>query len=334
MKINITGFIYHKTAEDFSDCFDRYAINPENNRFSIADGVSKSFFPGIWAELLVNTYVNAREEVNFNNAEILLKIQNEWLEKVKEIVNKPNQKYFVRNRFNQGGAAAATFVGLSFFKDNSNKYKWEAYALGDSFLFFIPDNSLDINEDFESKVNYLSSKKNLEFDNYPDFFESRNDNHKGKIQRKEGQMQAGIFYLMTDALAEWFIKETESARGEIHSWKNQHDFEIRIEKLRKSVMNNDDSAILVIRIEDDKKDELIYVDHSISNIDEFILKEKEEQQKNVAQEEVENIKVEDESVNTDTSENGEQNIKTEIQEPLNEKEGVLQKVFKNLTEKF
>lgn len=325
MNINITGFIYHKAAEDFSDCFDRYAINQEKNKFSISDGVSKSFFPGIWAELLVNTYVNTSESINFDSPELLLKLQKEWLEKVTKIVNKPDQKYFVRNRFNQGGAAAATFVGLSFNADENGIYKWESYALGDSFLFFVPDLAENLDDNFEGKIDYLSSKKTFEFDNYPDFFESRNQNHKGKSQRKEGQLQSGIFYLMTDALAEWFIKEKENARQEINNWKNQDDFERRIEELRKSnLLNNDDSAILIIRIEDDKKEKITYdLSNSISKIDKLIIEEnlKQEQSKNITPEANENI------VNENI-------VRTENQEPVNETDGLIQKSITTLTSKF
>jgi len=273
MNINITGFIYHKAAEDFSDCCDRYAINKENNKFSIADGVSKSFFPGIWAELLVNKYVNTAEQIDLKESEILSSLQKEWLEKVQEIVNKPEQKYFVKNHFNKGHSAAATFVGLSFLKEENGNYKWKSSALGDSFLFYIPDSIENIDEDFETKVTSLSSKKSFEFDNYPDFFESRNQNFKGEINYKEGELKTGIFYLMTDALAEWFIKEKETARQEIDSWKIQNDFETRIEELRKTTLQNDDSAILVIRIEDDNKKDIHYLNHSISSIEKLILSE-------------------------------------------------------------
>jgi hypothetical protein len=333
MKINIDGFIYHKAAEEFSDCCDRYAISPENNKFSIADGVSKSFFPDIWAALLVNTFVNTGEQINFNESEILFKIQKEWLEKVKAIVDKPEQKYFVRNRFNQRHPAAATFVGLSFCKEENGNYKWESYALGDSFLFYVPDNAVNIEDDFDKKVIFLSSKKSLEFDNFPDFFDSRNENHKGKIQRKEGTLQAGIFYLMTDALAEWFIKEKENARQEIDGWKNQEDFETRIEELRKTSLNNDDSAILVIRVENDNQKKLSYTSTSISSIDELILREKnkEEQPQNLPPKVNENHLHDNEIVK---NENIDSELKLEIEESLKGKEGFFQKAIKTLTGKF
>ena len=172
MKVSIKGFVYHKTAETFADCFDRYGINEQTNKFAISDGVSKSFFPDLWAELLVEFFLKNAGKINITDIESYKLIQNEWLKKVTEIVSKPNQKYFVRNFFLQGRAAAATFAGLHFFKEG-NIYKWEAVALGDSFLFFVPDNLKNIHEDFD-KVILLSSKNNFEFNNFPDFFDSRN----------------------------------------------------------------------------------------------------------------------------------------------------------------
>lgn len=276
MKCTINGFIYHKSSEDFIDCYDRYAVNESKLKFAIADGVSKSFFSGIWADLIVKTFVNDPGELFFNRSELMKRIQDEWLNKIKEIVNKPEQKYFVKNRFFQGAAAAATFVGLQFIKTDANTYIWEAFALGDSHLFFVPNKSAELNQtnNFKSHLISLSSKTSPEFDNYPDFFESRQENHKGKIKMKTGQLMEGVFYLMTDALSEWFIRDTEKAIDEIDSWENQIDFEKRIENLRSSGMTNDDSAILIIRIEEDGNNELLFDNIDLSDIDKLIQSER------------------------------------------------------------
>lgn len=46
----------HKENENISDCQDHYEISEKNNCFAIADGASQSFYPSIWAELLVNHF--------------------------------------------------------------------------------------------------------------------------------------------------------------------------------------------------------------------------------------------------------------------------------------
>src|ERR1700748_3356912 len=98
---------------------------------------------------------------------------------------------------------------------------------------------------------YLSSKPDFEFNNFPDFFDSRNNTNKGKIKQKKGDLKNGVFYLMTDAMAEWFISEKKNAIDIITSWETQSDFENDIVSLRRSLLYNDDCAILIITVEED-----------------------------------------------------------------------------------
>jgi hypothetical protein len=256
MKISIKGFIYHKEAETFEDCFDRFGVNILNHKFSVADGVSKSFFPGIWAELLVNSFISNKNRVNLDSTDVLKTLQSEWSKKVFDIVKRPNQKYYVKNFFAEGRSAAATFVGLHFFSENFT-YRWESFALGDSFLFFVPEHVINISDHF-SEIVYMSSKKSFEFDNFPDFFESKGSLGKGKIKQVKQDLQPGTFYLMTDALSEWFIEEKQAAINEINTWQTQEIFETRVSELRKINLQNDDSTILIIKLEDDGLPTLTY----------------------------------------------------------------------------
>lgn len=268
MKISVKGFIYHKDAESFEDCFDRYGVNIETNKFCVSDGVSKSFFPGLWAELLVNSFLTADENIKLDNPSTLKFIQKQWINKVQEIVDKPNQKYFVRNFFAQGRTAAATFVGLKFYQENSH-FIWESFALGDSFLFFVPKSVSNITQNF-NQITYLSSKRNFEFDNFPDFFDSSNPISKGKIKQIKKELTEGTFYLMTDALSEWFISEKQNAIQEIRGWNNQHDYERRVLNLRNGPLHDDDSAILIIDVVQDSQSQLNYEKVNISQLDKLI----------------------------------------------------------------
>jgi hypothetical protein len=274
MEISIKGFIYHKSAERYTDCFDRYGINMKTNKFAISDGVSKSFFPDLWAELLVDYFINAEGHINIGDIDSYKSIQSEWNNRVGEIVNRPNQKYFVRNFFIQGRPAAATFVGLYIYKEKG-MFKWEAIALGDSFLFFIPDQLDNISDNFID-VLYLSSKDDFEFNNFPDFFDSRSINNKGKIKQKRKELKRGTFYLMTDAMAEWFIAEKTKALQIISEWKTQSDFEKSIIELRKTTLNNDDSTILIINIEEDNSPEINYKEVFVTNLHDLINDERKE----------------------------------------------------------
>ena len=129
MKIKIRGYITHKESEKHIDCADRYAVSTENNRFAIADGVSKSFYPDYWADILVNNFVSLEKETELSIKEC----QSKWLEKVAKKATAPDVKWYTQNAFVKQEPGLATLVTLRF--ENN---KWFASALGDSFLFFVP----------------------------------------------------------------------------------------------------------------------------------------------------------------------------------------------------
>lgn len=284
MKIAVTGYIYHKEAESYSDCYDRYGLNKMANKFAISDGVTSSFFPGIWADLLISEFIDKKEKINISDAGYLNSIQRIWFEKVKQIAEN-SSKWVQRKNFNDRRAALATFVGLHFFCENEI-WSWEASALGDSFLFFVPAtlNNFSFGEN-ESSVQYLSSKLNFEFDNYPDYFSSYNSG-KGEVQIKKGLLNSGSFLLMTDALSEWFINEKEEAFKLITSWHTHSDFIKSIDKLRsENRLHNDDSAILIINILNDGLQEINYQETQLDNIAELTKTENQEEEERKKEEE-------------------------------------------------
>jgi len=264
VRISIKGFIVPKEAELYYDCADRYAYNKDQNKFALSDGVSKSFFPKIWADVLVNQWVHSKE---IEEAEFINNCQKNWLKQVTDIVEKTDAKWFTKNAFNRNEPGLATFVSLRFFKKKNDWY-WNANALGDSFLFFIAKDF----KDFDKAIISLSSKSEpIVFDNFPDYLSSRGNNHKGEKQTIEKPLSVGTFYLLTDALAEWFFEQKENAINKIEAWKSQTDFErfVHEERLNKN-LGNDDSAILIMEIENDKNSSLNYVSENVSSIDELI----------------------------------------------------------------
>jgi len=301
MQISIKGYITPKESELFYDCADRYAISEKQNKFAISDGVSKSFFPKIWADVLVNKWVDSKE---FDEAQFILDCQKDWLKQVTEIVNKPDAKWFTKNAFNRKESGLATFVGLRFFKKKKDWY-WKANALGDSFLFFVPYKF----KDFSKECIVLSSKQEpIIFDNFPDYLSSLGSNHRGKKQLKENRITDGTFYLMTDALAEWFLNEKDNAINKIDVWQNQKDFERFVDEERHNEkLGNDDSAILTIKVKEDNKDEIKYSLEEVSDINELI---------KVQQKEIENSKKEKEIIIQNENSNSEisaEDIKQEEQ---------------------
>jgi hypothetical protein len=328
MQISIKGYIKAKESELFYDCADRYAYDKSQNKFAISDGVSKSFFPKIWADVLVNKWVGSKE---FDETQFIIDCQNNWLEQVTEIVNKPDAKWFTKNAFNRKKSGLATFVGLRFYK-KKKEWFWKADALGDSFLFFVPNNV----KIFSQECIVLSSKNApIVFDNFPDYLSSLGNNHKGEKQLKENPLTSGTFYLMTDALAEWFLNEKENAINKIDVWQNQKDFERFVDEERHSEkLGNDDSAILTIKIEDDKKEQLTYALEDVSDINELVkiqqkeieVSEKAKEQELILQKEDTNSEISTEQIQqAEPVENKLfEEVETEIEKP---KKGFFKRIF-------
>lgn len=301
MEIKLKGFITSKKTESYSACADNYAFNKHYNKFAISDGVSKSFFPKIWSEILVDKYVN---QIEWKDEDFIIECQKEWQSKIDVIINQPEVKYYTRNAYNKKTPALATFVGLQLME---SEHKWIAQALGDSFLFFIPTDSNEIT--FK-----LSSKEESEpFDNFPDYLSSIGNSHKGGNGKrfKREEIEEGTFYLMTDALAEWFIQNPEKAIHILKNIKTQEQFIETIENERTAnQLNDDDTAVLIIELIDDNKKEFTYSDeisNEINYLSELIRKE------------IEGIEEENSVLDSNTEENKKEEQLSEDIEQLSEK---------------
>ena len=265
MKFNIKGFITSKNQETYSDCADNYAFNIANNRFAISDGVSISFFSEIWSKILTHRYVENSTPLDGN---FLTQCQKEWQKNIIEIIKQPDVKWFVKAKYNKKEFAAATFIGLQLLEEEQ---KWTVQSIGDSFLFFIPKDCSDFD-----KITTYPNEKGFVFDNYPNYLASIGNNHRGKrhISTKKN-LEEGTFILMTDAIAEWFVKELkEDVQGAVNLLSNiesqEHFLQIVQEKRLDDSLKNDDTTILIIEVIEDNQPEFNYSIDSFSYLEQLI----------------------------------------------------------------
>ncbi len=251
MTISLKGFILPKNQEQYSDCADNYAFHQDNLRFAISDGVSRSFFPKIWSEILVKQYVSKSD---WEEQEFIDKCQKEWQQEIKQIVQKPNVMYYTKNAYVKKVPACATFLGLQILQKQK---EWICEALGDTFLFFVPHNF----QSFEEIQIVTNKPEPIEFDNYPDYWVSIGDKHKGTPKKLENQpLIEGTFYLMTDALAEWVYKFKEEAFHKFSILQNQSDFEQFIQETReKKEINDDDTTLMIIQISEIENENMEFI---------------------------------------------------------------------------
>lgn len=265
MRLSLKGFVTCKEAEAYNDCADRYAFNLSAHRFAISDGVTKSFFPKLWSKVLVEQSVAPSGAAGLP----IDLCQAEWLDEVTKRVSEPDVKWFTTNAFLRKDPGLATLVTLAFDDDN---LIWTAEAIGDSFLFFVPENAKDC---FESWVKLSSKNDPVVFDNFPDYLSSRGEG-KGEPREMAGYIEPGTFYLMTDALSEWVFNEKGKALDVIDTaWTSQKAFEANIAELRDAGrLHNDDSAALIIKLEDDNIWDICNGDVMVTELDELIEIEK------------------------------------------------------------
>lgn len=231
------GFSLPKRGNTAGEYEDALAANPRAGRFAIADGASESSFAGEWAKLIVDAFVKDSPSPT-----------SPWLQWARRrwqrlFENRP-MAWHTEAKFEQG--AFATWLGVSVAQPNdSSTGAWEAYAIGDCCLFQIRNNRL---------LRAFPVRRSSDFGRDPELLGSRpgeNPSAKPKRQRLKADWQSGdALFLMSDALAQWFLRNWE---GREHPWqlleevKDASAFAELIDKLRdEKALRNDDVTFLVI----------------------------------------------------------------------------------------
>lgn len=212
---------------------------------AIADGASESFLAGRWARFLTRAYL---KHANDDQEGFVAQLIEQWPLFIKNYVCWREAKgrpllWFEEAKLEAG--AHATFLGLELNGDREGT--WQAFAVGDTCLFQVRAEELIARFPIDS-----SSDFNLE----PALVSSRpegRDRVLKSVEERTGRWLAGdVFYLMTDALAAWFLSAVER---DGRPWALFPDFKTDsmspwIEDLRsKGCLKNDDVTILRMKLE-------------------------------------------------------------------------------------
>lgn len=196
------SFSLHKDGNKPDEYEDACAGNPLTGRFAVADGASESSFANLWARLLVEGFVAARE--GRTSVGWFTPLQRRWA----EAVDKLELDWFGEEKRQQG--AFATFLGLSIKKpQGGSDGRWLALAVGDSCLFHIRADQL---------LGSFPISTSADFDNRPALLGSRLVEHTPdespfRAKKRTARWQPGDrFFLMTDAAAQWFLRSKEEQR--------------------------------------------------------------------------------------------------------------------------
>jgi len=219
-------------------------------RCAVADGATETSYSRLWATQLVR-YLCSNCPATALDPDRLRKLQQRWCKLVHRLVHRRPLPWYAEEKARQG--AFASILGLVFRDDVDRKGSggpWQAVAVGDSCLVQVRG------EEIQARFPLAASQ---DFDNRPHLLSS-NPTHNSRIvdhvRTKDGAWQVGdAFYLMTDALACWFMRETEEGRTPWHVFREldtsdaEKPFRKWVETLRTGgAIRNDDVTLLRVDI--------------------------------------------------------------------------------------
>lgn len=180
---------------------DTFLISENKLIFAIADGATESSFSKQWANYLVEDFVSKHNTYLNNDAVLPCKKIQALIEEM--ILNK-KLPWYAEEKAKMGANSA--FLGIAFnHSPETMEIEWQACALGDCNLFIIRNNSL---------IHTFPIINSNEFSNHPCLINSQMKFQYQKnypFKTSKGKLIKGdIFFLMTDAIAKWFLESIEN----------------------------------------------------------------------------------------------------------------------------
>ena len=233
MKLAWTTLTVPKAGHTAAENEDALAVSKETGRVAVCDGASEGWGSALWARHLADALVTMPAQPQTFSA---------WLAKVRQsavTIAPPVVSWYAETK--QADGAFATLLSVVF-----SPGKYHAVAVGDTSLFHLRDDKL---------VARFPVEKSSDFGNQPALVGSAG----GEIEPDwfAGRCESGDrFYLLSDALAEWFLRNAEG--GEC-PWQvvdavtsaadAQAEFADWVQSLRaKRTMKNDDTTLVRVRI--------------------------------------------------------------------------------------
>lgn len=203
MKVRIVPFRLPKEGNEWVEyedaCLPTRCLERESALFRLAaaDGATESSFAQLWARLLVSAFVQKRlSQESLENGQGLRPLQQLWADRVRK---RPLPGYAAQKM--QLGAYAA-FLGFVLGETETGR-TWHACAAGDCCLMQVRNDELTLSwpldraDQFDSTPALLSTNSEM--------------NSPGSIHTYGGRWEPGDrFYLMTDALASWYVRSKGS----------------------------------------------------------------------------------------------------------------------------
>ncbi len=229
------------TSDEYEDAY-AHCLADERSVVAVSDGATEASFSKQWAKILVRRFVDSPTMV----------IDGDWLlDAYKEFyasIDIDSLPWHAQNKILEQGSFA-TLLGLEIDHEQKSFF---AVAVGDSCLFWF---------DEDSGFHSFPQRSVDEFDSTPYLiatFKHKNEHlsetdkqHLRPLTLSQGKT---TFYLMTDAIAHWFMNKC--AKGDpphdtLLAMTDEH-FEVFISELReKQEIKNDDVTVVIMEVIND-----------------------------------------------------------------------------------
>ena len=205
MQIQYSALQKPKPGSRAEQCEDAFAYSSSSSAVAVCDGAGTAFESRRWARLLADGFV-ANPPLGWADDNLLSWVDSlaaQWSQSIpwKEL------NLFQEQKAQSGSAATLIGLKLAAPSRQATTGTWECLAVGDSCLFQVSDGHL---------VKALPLTRSADFDVHPPLLSTqRNVNVRsiGQLVADDGTWQTGDrFFLLTDAIAQWFLRECE--RGE------------------------------------------------------------------------------------------------------------------------
>jgi hypothetical protein len=255
MRVQISRFWAPKAGNSVSEYEDAFWIPKEPTvdspsvAIAAADGATETSFAALWARLLASSY--GRRKLDGDRFDKRVKrCRRIW----KKAVGAKSLPWYAEEKLRSGAFSSIVGVTLHdgvFWRRRSGT--WTAVAIGDSCLFQISRNELlkafplGASSDFSSRPVLLGSVA------------PESDSTEAVPVCVQGNWRSGdMFYLMTDALACWFLKQVEFGKDAsivLSGVADQSSFEALVTAERKQMelegapsLRNDDVTLVICEI--------------------------------------------------------------------------------------
>jgi hypothetical protein len=238
-------FLAPKRGSEDRECEDAFSVNTDRMRFCVADGATEGFASRYWARFLVKHWTRSErpivtpEELIAWAAALGSRFDRKWQRRL--------LPWFAEEKAQSGGFAA--FLGLRFL-ESDRELHWQAIAIGDTCLIICRQNAiimsfpLDDPENFHFRPFLLPSNRNVQ------------QRIVEKVEVRSAPVQSGdSFFLLTDAIAAWFLGTARTASEEIarfeqklHSEKRDDLAEFIDEARSNGYLRNDDVGIVRVQV--------------------------------------------------------------------------------------